>query len=107
MTREDPDGNEHLILGFFVLVSTMSFLVYPIAALFFSNEDITLYKHLLYFFQALLPNTTALIVGWAVTGVITNLLVGVTALFLFVTGTVVLAYVVTQTLWMTKIKEMW
>ena len=54
MTREDPDGIEHLILGFFVLASTISFLVYPVLAVFLSNEGIALYKHLIY----VLPSNT-------------------------------------------------
>ena len=80
---------------------------YPIIALFFSNDDMGLYNHLLYFFQTLLPSPTALIVGWAATGVIMNLVIGITFLFVFGIGAIFLLYIASETLWMTKIREMW
>ena len=107
MTREDPDGVEHVILGFFLLASSLSFLFYPMIALFISNEDIAVYNHLFYFCRTLLPSPTALVVGWAVTGVIVNLVTGVTAIFIFVVATPILMYVVTQTFRTTKLRELW
>ena len=107
LTREDPDGIEHLILAFFALASTTGFFSYPFIAYCFSDGDIELYNHLLYFFQTFLPTSTALIVGWPVTGMILNLVASISFLFLFVIGTIMTAYVVSQTLWMTKIRELW
>ena len=90
-----------------VLASIINCLIYPFLALFFSNKDIALYKDLLYFCQALLPSTTALIIGWAVTGLIVNLVVLISLGFVVAITTMFLSYVVSQALWMTKIRELW
>ena len=107
LTRDDPDGIEHLVLAFFILASTITFLFYPLVAFFFSNEDVKLYNHLLYFVQTLLPSSAALIVGWAVTGIILNIVVGISFLYIFVIATLMTLYVVTQTLWMINIRKLW
>ena len=107
MTREDPDGIERLILVFCTLTVTTGYAAYPFISYCFLHEDIELYKHLLYFLQAFLPRSTALIVGWAVTGTILNLLIVVSYLCAFIVITICTIWIVSETLWMIKLRELW
>ena len=106
-TREDPDGLEHLILGFFALVLTASFGCYPGVAYILLVEDLVLYNHVLYLFQTFLPSSTALIVVLGAGGILAQFVMSIAFLFAFLIGGIMLVYVVTQTLWMTYTRDLW
>ena len=105
--REDPDGLEHLILGFFVLSSILSFAVYPLVGYVFSKEDLELYKNFLSSLQKFLPTSPALIVGWAGTGLFLHLVTSIGFLFVFLPSTIMTIYVVSATSWMTMLRKLW
>ena len=106
-SREDPDGIEHLVLGFFAIAASSTFAAYPFIGYVCLREDMHMYNHVLYFLQGILSEPTALIIGLAGTGFILTLLIGLSFIFTLLIVLPMTMYVVSLTSWMIMLRKLW
>ena len=106
-TRQDDDGTEHFMLIYFTLVILATVSPYPFTVWLYFMEDLHIYKHLYYCLQTFLPETAAAFLWMTVISTLMSIWMFLAYAFLFLIGAMMTVYVVSQTFWMIKLREMW
>ena len=95
------------MMTFFTLVIFGTLSPYPVTVWLYFMEDLHIYKDLYYCMQTFLPEPMAGFL-W-MTGISTIMVIWMflAYAFAFLTGAMMTTYVVSQTFWMIKLREMW